>query len=153
MELQGYFSIKRPDIVHETIEGEAVIVNLESGVYYSLRDSGVDVWNLIEAGANFDELIGYLNEHYEGSTEEMKNSLVDLLVILQKEGLVKVSSSKPDAKKRSPSTAKVDKIKFSPPLLEKFSDLQELLLLDPIHEIDEEGWPHKIKDDKAGNPG
>jgi len=153
MELQGYFSIKRPDIVHETIEGEAVIVNLESGVYYSLRDSGVEVWNLIETGTNFDELLDYLKDHYEGSTEEMKNSLVDLLVILQKEGLVKVSSSMPDSKKGSPSMANGEKIKFSPPLLEKFSDLQELLLLDPIHEVDEEGWPHKIEDDKTGNPG
>ncbi len=153
MELQGFFSIKRPDIVHETIEGETVIVNLENGVYYSLRDSGVDVWNLIETGTNFDELLDYLNDHYEGSSEEMKNSLVDLLVILQKEGLVKVSSSKPESKKGSPSNTNRKKFKFSPPLLEKFSDLQELLLLDPIHEVDEEGWPHKVEDNKAGNPG
>lgn len=153
MELQGFFSIKRPDIVHETIEGETVIVNLENGVYYSLRDSGVDVWNLIETGTNFDELLDYLNDHYEGSLKEMKNSLVDLLVILQKEGLVKVSSSKPESKKGSPSNTNGKKFKFSPPLLEKFSDLQELLLLDPIHEVDEEGWPHKVEDNKAGNPG
>ena len=32
---------------------------------------------------------------------------------------------------------------FSPPVFEKFMDLQDLLLLDPIHEVDEIGWPHQ----------
>jgi hypothetical protein len=27
--------------------------------------------------------------------------------------------------------------------LQKFTDMQELLLLDPIHEVDERGWPHR----------
>jgi hypothetical protein len=32
---------------------------------------------------------------------------------------------------------------FEPPLLEKFDDLQDLILLDPVHEVlEEEGWPH-----------
>jgi hypothetical protein len=30
---------------------------------------------------------------------------------------------------------------FSPPVLQKFSDMQELLLVDPIHEVKAEGWP------------
>jgi hypothetical protein len=30
---------------------------------------------------------------------------------------------------------------FAAPALNTFSDMQELLLLDPIHEVDEAGWP------------
>jgi hypothetical protein len=26
-------------------------------------------------------------------------------------------------------------------MLQKFTDMQDLLLLDPIHEVDESGWP------------
>jgi hypothetical protein len=33
MDMLPYFNIKRPDVVHETIDGETVIVNLENGVY------------------------------------------------------------------------------------------------------------------------
>jgi hypothetical protein len=33
---------------------------------------------------------------------------------------------------------------FNPPLLNKYSDMQELLLLDPIHDVDEAGWPKPV---------
>ena len=31
---------------------------------------------------------------------------------------------------------------FSPPVVEKYTDMQDLVLLDPVHEVDERGWPH-----------
>jgi hypothetical protein len=31
---------------------------------------------------------------------------------------------------------------YTPPVLERYSDMQALLVLDPIHEVDEQGWPH-----------
>jgi hypothetical protein len=31
---------------------------------------------------------------------------------------------------------------LEPPALEKFTDMQDLILLDPVHEVDERGWPH-----------
>ena len=30
---------------------------------------------------------------------------------------------------------------FKPPLLKRYTDMQELLILDPIHEVDDTGWP------------
>jgi hypothetical protein len=32
---------------------------------------------------------------------------------------------------------------FDEPLVERFTDMQNLLLLDPIHEVTEEGWPQQ----------
>ena len=37
---------------------------------------------------------------------------------------------------------------FTPPVLKKYTDQQELLLLDPIHDVSDLGWP--VKD--QGNP-
>lgn len=153
MKTLGYFSIKRPDVVHETIEGETVIVNLENGVYYSLRNSGVDVWNLIETGANFEELASMMINRYDGAPEEIKKAVNELLITLQKEGLVQVSSSKRSVSQAPQILQGGGKQKYEPPLLEKYSDMQELLLLDPIHEVDEEGWPHKAEDDGQENAG
>jgi hypothetical protein len=34
---------------------------------------------------------------------------------------------------------------FSVPLLQKYTDMEEMLLLDPIHEVDEQGWPSSRK--------
>jgi hypothetical protein len=30
---------------------------------------------------------------------------------------------------------------YQAPTIERFDDLEELLVLDPIHEVDEAGWP------------
>ncbi len=30
---------------------------------------------------------------------------------------------------------------FAPPRLQRYTDMQDLLLLDPIHDVDEVGWP------------
>jgi len=39
---------------------------------------------------------------------------------------------------------------FEKPKLQKFTDMQDLLLLDPIHEVDEAGWPHTRNDTDQG---
>jgi hypothetical protein len=153
MDMLAYFSIKKPDVVHETIDGETVIVNLENGVYYSLRDSAVDIWNMIEGGANAEELLGMLLSRYEGSRNEIQGAVTDLLVELQEEGLVRVSATKSSSGSPATGASSDSKTAFVPPRLEKYSDMQELLLLDPIHEVDEDGWPNKAEGGVRGDAG
>ena len=42
--------VNAPAVVHQTIDSETVIINLERGIYYSLDRVGVDVWAGIDAG-------------------------------------------------------------------------------------------------------
>ena len=42
----------------------------------------------------------------------------------------------------NPSTT--NQKEYEPPVIECYPDMQELLLLDPIHEVDETGWPRSI---------
>ena len=35
----------------------------------------------------------------------------------------------------------IERLSFEAPILHKYTDMQDLLLLDPIHEVDEAGWP------------
>ncbi|MCU1244771.1 MAG: hypothetical protein JWN02_681, partial [Acidobacteria bacterium] len=28
------------------------------------------------------------------------------------------------------------------PRLERYTDMQEIILLDPVHKVDSQGWPH-----------
>jgi len=156
MDTLGYFNINRPDVVHETIDGETVIVNLENGIYYSLLNSGLDIWNLIETGANFEEITSAMIARYDGPPESIKKNTNELLIALQKEGLVQVSSIKRSVSQTPKALREGGKQIYEPPLLEKYSDMKELLLLDPIHEVDEEGWPHKAEDgdqEYAGGKG
>ena len=44
MDKSLHFRINNPKVIHETIDGETVIVNLDSGNYYSLDATGADIW-------------------------------------------------------------------------------------------------------------
>jgi hypothetical protein len=73
-----------------------------------------------------------------------------LLVQLQQENLI-VPVDGETAVDLQPSNNGHDKPSFTPPLLHKYSDMQELLLLDPIHDVDEAGWPKPIADPPSEN--
>ena len=126
-------------IVHETVDDETIIIDFDSGSYFSLTGSGPEIWGLIAAGATVDQIGEELERRYPGAgSAETVPGLVERLV---DEGLV-VAGREADgsAVRIDPVDGSVDG--FAEPVLTKFTDLQELLLLDPIHEIDESGWPH-----------
>ncbi len=137
--------VNTPDVMHETIDGEVIIINLSSGNYYSVRGSGADVWTLIGAtpGASDDALASALAARYDCSPAEIKSSLQDFLAQLHVEGLV-AEVADPDAGAAAVGlelTASGPAEPFTAPRLEKYTDLQDLVLLDPVHQVDQAGWP------------
>lgn len=143
------FKINSPDIVSETIDGEAVIVSLSRGVYYSLDQVGVDVWDLISKGYSSAKIVRTMQQKFDGEPQLIERSVLDLFAQLQAEQLVTAiaPSTEEDA---TPITESPVKEKFVPPVLQKYSDMVDLLMLDPIHDVDEtEGWPTKREDAAA----
>ena len=138
------FRVNTPTVTHETIDGEAVIINLDSGNYYSLVDVGSFVWGLIEKGASASEVRNVILQSYQGSDAEVDRGVEELLAQLQQENLivpVDGTGTLDLAQLESSSTNGHEKPSFNAPLLHKYSDMQELLLLDPIHDVDDAGWP------------
>jgi hypothetical protein len=140
-----------PKITHETIEGEVVIVNLHNGNYYSLDKLGADVWCLIEMNLNIGEIINEISLYYDCGLKEIENAISQLISELMNEELIIVNSDKtaksdvsnhPQFEKRIAG----NKNSFEKPFLQKYTDMQDLLVLDPIHEVDEMGWPNVKKE-------
>ncbi|MEL6929624.1 MAG: PqqD family protein [Cyanobacteria bacterium J06600_6] len=133
------------DVVCETIDGEVVIVNLQRGDYYSLLRTATDIWSRIETGADREGLIKDLLKKYNAQASEITEAVEKFITVLQREGLISVEQvAKPTYV--SPSIEVIlsqeDKLDFEWPEIEKFTDMEDLLLLDPIHEADQEkGWP------------
>ena len=140
------FRVNTPTVTHETIDGEAVIINLDSGNYYSLVDVGSVVWGLVEKGASASEINTQILQAYEGNATDIDQGVQELLAELQDENLiVPVDGAEAvevaEFNDVSPSNNGHQKPLFNSPMLHKYSDMQELLLLDPIHDVDEAGWP------------
>ena len=137
------FKVNTPTVTHETIDGEAVIINLDSGNYYSLVDVGSFIWELVEKGASASELQELVLRTYQSNATDVDRGVQELLAQLQQENLI-VPVDGPgafDLTEMLPSNNGHEKPSFNPPLLHKYSDMQELLLLDPIHDVDDAGWP------------
>jgi hypothetical protein len=139
------YTISNPPIVHESFGDEAVIVNLNTGAYYSLDKSGLAIWNLISQGASIGEIVDHLSSRYAAERREILVSVAELISSLQGEQLI---HSESDAVHRANDPVESnsnsgEKIPFEPPLLNKFTDVEDLLILDPIHDVDAAGWPQK----------
>ncbi|NEP88745.1 MAG: PqqD family protein [Okeania sp. SIO2C2] len=141
------FQINSPTVVQETIEGEVVIVNLEKGDYYSLLNTSADIWSAIEKGNSTTEIIAEITERYEGDRETIETAVNSLIAQLQEEEIIIVAprNELTNENRQEVKTAtdnNQQKLPFEPPVLSKYTDMEELLALDPIHEVDEMGWPN-----------
>jgi hypothetical protein len=123
-------NIKQPPVSHECIDGEVVIINMETGSYYSLTGFASALWQTIAAGTTRDALLARVDA-------SVRNEVSAFLDQLAQEALVDPSAAPQQTGEEVAWPA------YETPRIEKFTDLQELLMLDPIHEVDAAGWPHK----------
>jgi hypothetical protein len=136
------FRINTSKIVHETIDGEVVIINFENGNYYSLNSAGKDIWSHIERNSILAAIVDEIADKYQGSQEEIKKDIIQLLTNLEKEELIVQDKEKKYEVYTVPEIKKCEeKLKYEKPGFSKYTDMKEMLLLDPIHEVDETGWP------------
>ena len=133
-------------VTHEIIDGEAVIINLDTGNYYSLVEAGSLIWSLVDKGASTSDVQNLVQQTYQGDAADIDRGVQELLDQLQQDNLIVPVDVAPavdltELQQILPASNGHAKPSFNPPLLNKYSDMQELLLLDPIHDVDEAGWP------------
>jgi hypothetical protein len=141
------FTVPNPPIASESFGDEAVIVNLQQGTYYSVRGPAFMTWNLVSAGVAVGAIIEHLAATYDAPASEIEAAVTALLAEIEREGLIvpaERDASFPQIE-RAPAATRV-KEPFARPVLEKFTDVQELLALDPVHDVDGTGWPRPKAD-------
>jgi len=67
---------------------EAVILDLDSGVYYGLNATGTRVWELLELGTPVSNIYDLMLEEFEVTPDCLNNDVQDLLRELVAKGLV-----------------------------------------------------------------
>jgi len=134
------YELNSPPIIAELVEGEVIAIDLEHGSYYSLLGSAAQVWGAIVAGRSAQEILAaVVPSSAAGALEE---SLSTFLQALLAEQLIRVAAVCPEPATPIGPVAPwpAGALRF-----ERFTDMQDLLVLDPIHEVDEEaGWPKPL---------
>lgn len=133
-------------IVHETIDDEVIIIDLETGAYFSLTGSAADLWPALVKGTSRAGLMATWAGAFDAPASEIEASVTAFLDELKTENIITVESGGPAAPAEPASAAVRPRRLFEPPKLAKYTNMSDLLLLDPIHDVDEQGWPRKKPD-------
>ena len=93
MPMDNKYAIDKRNVTYRIIDGDAVILNLDNGHYYSLNGIGTRIWEAMEKGAGLSETVGSLSEEYGVAHKEVEKDAAELVRDLEKEGLIINSSS------------------------------------------------------------
>ena len=138
----GRFRMNSPPVVYETVDHETIVVNLDTGSYYDLNESGGYVFGLLERGSTIPDLAQHTAARYGIEAAAAQTAVEELLATLVEEQLaVRADGESPEA--AAPPAVDSAARPFAAPVINKYTDMQELLLLDPVHEVDEAGWPSR----------
>ena len=130
-----------PRLAADVFDGEYIIANLDTGLYYSVHGLVV---SLIK-GLPFQEPeseIQELAKAFPDQSTAIEQELTNVLKELVDENII-LENTTP-----APNTSPVcvAPSEYIPSKFNRYADMQDLLLLDPIHDVDEEGWTVQKED-------
>lgn len=126
--------INDDEVAAEIVDGEAVVINLGTGMYYTLAGTGCEAWAMVEQRLTLAEMSEALATRYRIAPAAVLNDLQRLAGELLDEGLVCLASDPSGAVSRddaphAPSASGSDA--YAPPELCRYTDMAEVLALDP----------------------
>jgi hypothetical protein len=133
------FKLNAPDVIQDTIDGEVLIVHTRTGCYYSLSGSGTQIGEALLTGCPVEDIASLFTGNGQHAVMQQVEDFVHAL--LHAQHICAEDRAPAEAPATRPAT------EFTTPQLRKFTDMQELLLVDPIHEVNpQQGWPIQRND-------
>jgi len=86
--------IRVGDDVHcQEVDGEAVLLNLESGKYFGLDRVGTRMWQLLTEHGQVEPALRVLLQEYDVPEDRLRQDLMSLIDKLAAHGLVQVADA------------------------------------------------------------
>jgi hypothetical protein len=145
MEAESY-CVNEPSVISEVIDGETVVLNFESGHYYSFNPTASEIWQRLCAGSPIGAVSEWVARRFAvDPAADVEAEVAAFVRRLEDEHLIRRAPRLNGAASAAPASdlPHGPVASFSSPTFEKFTDMEELLLLDPIHEVGDSGWPGK----------
>jgi hypothetical protein len=85
---QGSRVVASKGQISADLAGEAAILNVETGMYFSLNPVGARIWELIQKPATVEQIRDGIVSEYEVSSEQAEKDIAILLSNMAEHGLV-----------------------------------------------------------------
>lgn len=125
------------NVIYQTVDNETVIINLDNGRYYSLNAAGSFIWDCLMKQRTPDEI----GQAFALPTDRDANAVTEDVTRFVNE-LAGEELVEPELRAAPPTKPLAQtELKFEAPMMEKFTDMEKLIPLDPIHQVGSMGWP------------
>lgn len=138
----AYTSLRLRDasLAMERLDGEVIIVDFESGRYYSFRGTAADVLWMIDHGIATEVWPELLRSSY--SSLDWTSAESGIALFLQR--LIELQIVEPETAGSLTHLvlpSDMDRSIWTDPEMLVNDELADLLVIDPIHDVSEDGWP------------
>jgi hypothetical protein len=127
-----------PDITHQYLDGEVVAIDFVKGDYHSMRGAAGPAFDALAQGVEAERLA----DLFSGAPSEAPALLRELIAKWVELGLLAPAEASATA---VPLPAPVE---WATPFFETYTDMQQLLLADPIHDVGDGAWPRQAETPK-----
>src|ERR1019366_9934865 len=82
-------SVSVPEgVVSRELDGETVLLNLDTGIYFGLDAVGSDMWRAIQSSASLGDAVSLIEAQYDGDPAVLRDDLLRLVNQMLAKGLV-----------------------------------------------------------------
>ena len=129
------------NVVFDVIDGEVLAIRSDSGAYYSMRGAAATAWCALLSGLAVEHLTEPVADHHGADPTIVGPELHRFAAQLMEESLLTQNEGEESktGDLRLPEETRMSQ--WEVPTFEMYTDMQDLLLFDPIHEVDNSGWP------------
>ena len=77
-----------PDVLYRDLEGQAVMLDLSSGVYFGLNEVGTRIWTLMAEGRDISAIVQALAREFDADESTIERDVRDLVDVLRSRNLI-----------------------------------------------------------------
>lgn len=117
-------------VAARVLDGEAVMIHLESGRYYSAEGLAAVLWQFLDSGVPLGEIVAEMTRHFALPPAQAREDVDRFVTELVREELLvpEPDAAGPDA---SAAGVKFETTQYTAPVLHAYRDMADLLALDP----------------------
>lgn len=124
--------LARDEIIWRVVDGEALLLDGDTGYYFSLDESGTIVWNLLNECDDLESVVSQLAKNRNCDKTEAQQMVADLLTTLKIEGILPQGTYESLCTVSSPAAAVAENrpqgSTYKKPVLKKYDQIDHVAI-------------------------
>ena len=118
--------LAREEIIWRVVDGEALLLDSQTGYYFSLDGSGTEIWMLLNEKNSVEEVVAELVKRRSLETETAQHLLSDLVASLKAEAIIDDTTF--NQIKSAAQTSQATVGSYSKPVLKKYDQIDHVAI-------------------------